>query len=121
MLADGDVVLLLESEGLGVEAERLLLVVHEDAGQVDLHCFGSSRGSIDQRRARSCNGLVSRWWNLYLPSRRERTRPLCSSTSRCCEMAWRDIPSSCFIASRAHSSNSVWPSRSWSSSRIARR
>ena len=57
---------------------------------------------------------------MYLPSRRLLTRPASSSTSRCCEIACRDSPSSCFIVSLAQSSNSVWPSRSWSSSRIAR-
>src|SRR4051794_11782531 len=47
-------------------------------------------------------------------------RPAASSTCRCWETACRDNPSPCFIVSRAQSSNSVWPSRSWSSSRIAR-
>src|SRR5215207_6676076 len=66
------------------------------------------------------SGVVSRYWNLYLPSRRLLTRPAASSTSRCCEIACRDNPSSCFIVSLVQSSNRVWPSRSWSSSRIAR-
>ena len=37
VLAQGDVVLELEAKRFGVEAERLLLVVHEDAGEVDSH------------------------------------------------------------------------------------
>src|SRR3712207_6029417 len=66
-------------------------------------------------------GVVSRSWNLYRPSRRVCTRPAASSTSRCCETACRDEPTPCLVISRVHSSNSVWPLRSWSSSRIARR
>src|SRR3954471_6423171 len=60
-------------------------------------------------------------WNLYRPSRRVVTRPASSSTSRCWETACLLELSPCRLISRAHSSNSVWSSRSWSSSRMARR
>ena len=57
--ADGDIGLLHEAEHIGVEGERLRLVVDEDAGDVDLHRSGSFCGS-GQRSAISCSGAVSR-------------------------------------------------------------
>ena len=44
---------------------------------------------------------------MYLPSRRQLTRPAASSTCRCCEIACRDNPSSCFIVSLVQSGFSV--------------
>ena len=57
--AGGDVGLLHEAEDIGVEGERLGLVVDQDAGDVDSHRSGSFRGS-GQRSAISCRGVVSR-------------------------------------------------------------
>src|SRR4030095_6544642 len=103
---------------VGVEPQRLLLVVHQHRGEVDPHLLLLPRGGRHRWRMVS-SGVVSRWWNLYLPSLLVLTRPADSSTSRCGEIACRDEPSPCLVASREQSSNSVWPSRSLSSSRIA--
>ncbi len=96
-LPHGDVVLLHESEDLGVEAQRGCLVVDEDAGQMDFHgvlSFGGdgSGSSVGQRSAMCLSGAVFRSWNLYRPSRLTSTRPAPSSTARCWETAWREMP-----------------------------
>ena len=55
--------LLHEAEHVGVEAQRLLLVVDEDAGQVDPH-GGSSSGVGRPPLGDGRSGVVSRSWNL---------------------------------------------------------
>lgn len=60
----GDVVLLHEAERLGVEAQRLLLVVDEDAGQVDPHGVLSGASGLSHRVTMCSSGSVFRSWNL---------------------------------------------------------
>jgi hypothetical protein len=63
VLAERDLVLLHEAEHVGVEAQRLGLVVDQDAHHVDPHSSASGSGpspAIDDLRS----GAVSRWWNL---------------------------------------------------------
>src|SRR5205814_1332207 len=114
-LTEVDVGLLREPEDVGVEPQRLLLVIDQHRGDVDPHLPLLPR--LGRQRSRIVSsGVVSRWWNLYLPSLMVLTRPADSRTSRCWEIACRDEPSPCLVASRAQSSNSVCPSRSLSSS-----
>ena len=64
VLAQRDVVLLHEAEHVGVEAQGLLLVVDEDAGQVDPHGGLLSRRVRCHRSVMARSGDVSRSWNL---------------------------------------------------------
>src|SRR4029453_5293081 len=117
-LSEGDVVLLHEPEDVGVEPQRLLLVVDQHRGDVDPHLLLPLW--VGRHRFRMVSsGVVSRSWNLYLPSLLVLTSPADSRTSRCWEMACRDEPSPGRGGSRLQISNRVCPSRSLSSSRIA--
>src|SRR5690625_2810796 len=124
--ADGDVELLHETELAGIEIKCFLLVINEDARYVDPHCrclpFRPKRSvQSSQRSSSPSSGSVFRVWYLWRPSRTASTRPASSSTSRCCEIAWRVSSSSCSMIRRPVSSNSVWRSRFFSASRMVRR
>ena len=121
VLAHRDIELGQEAQDAGVEVERLRLVVDKDAGQGDPGHVRSFYPVTGHRRVIASSGRVSMWCSRYRPCRSMRTRPAAASTSRCCVMAWRDEPSPCRMARRLQISNSDWPSRSMSSSRIARR
>jgi hypothetical protein len=57
VLAEWDLGLPLESEHFGVEAQRLVLVVDEDAGEVDSHAASYAPGLSHRSTMRSSGSL----------------------------------------------------------------
>ena len=64
VLAERDLGLLHEAEDFGVEPQRLVLVVDEDAGEVDPHGLLSVRSGLSHRSRCARAVAVSRSWNL---------------------------------------------------------
>src|ERR1700694_2505237 len=93
----GNIGLLLKPKNVCVKLQRLFLVIDQDACENNLHeppafCSGSSQRFTTART----NGVVSRKWNLYRPSRRVVISPAASSTARCWETACRVSDKLCF-------------------------
>ena len=91
MISEWHFVLLHETEDFGVEGERLVLVVDEDAADVDSHDVRAFlvRRVVSHLSWTSRSGATSIEWNLYRPSRLVTSKPAFSSTARCCDTACR--------------------------------